>query len=172
MERRPQTVEAEPEHRHQEPDGERRAGLAVGAFEAGECRRHRRDDLDDEEAEHRPLDVIRVGGPARKYSEVTEIPLRLRCTAWTYDHRKQNTPTANKVSAVIAPTHCKAVVKNTAASTAVTTNMAVPARSAAMIRARSARPRDPERLAEALASTSWENSDRLVPRDASAIAAC
>ena len=64
MQRRPQPVEAEPEHRHQEADGERRARLSVGTLETGERGRRRGDSLHGEQAEQAAL-ARRPASPVR-----------------------------------------------------------------------------------------------------------
>src|SRR6478735_8416014 len=63
---RPQAVHADAEHRHEEPDGERRPGVAVRPVEAGERGDGGDGDLGGEQAVHRQADAAWRGRPGEE----------------------------------------------------------------------------------------------------------
>ena len=117
------------------------------------------------------LMCLGMAAPISMYSSVTAISsVRLRWTAFQYDNKKANTPTANSTMAVIAPTHWAKLENETAANVAVTAKIAVNPRSACTILSRAFHGHrlrsDANDAPSRAASTSYEYSASARRRDA------
>ena len=103
-------------------------------FRSGERRGERHHDLDREHRQHGPPHASGVGVTEEQvHLRDRDLLVRLRCTAFQNDQRNAKTPIANSAIAVMAPTHCAAVEKTTAAVTAVIVKATVPTTSAITI---------------------------------------